>query len=127
MKNSLGERLRELRASLSQAEFARKIGVKQTTYSSWERGIKEPSYETLGCVSRQFGVSTDWLLGLTADRAGHSADVIAPEIASRIDGLEREVDRLRAVNAALMEAFANVGRGATIASAPATARRRSAS
>lgn len=59
------ERLKELRGSLSQSEFANKIGTKQTTYSSWERGIKEPGISSIISISNTFGVSTDWLLGLS--------------------------------------------------------------
>lgn len=64
MKNLLPERLRELRGSLSQSEFASKIGVKQTSYSSWERGVKDPASQTLVLIASTFGVSADWLLGL---------------------------------------------------------------
>lgn len=67
MKKTFSSRLRTLRGEASQAEFAAKIGTKQTTYSSWERGIKEPSLEVTAEISRLFGVSVDWLLGLTDD------------------------------------------------------------
>ena len=69
MKNFLPERLRELRGSLSQCEFASKIGVKQTSYSSWERGVKDPAAQTLALISSTFGVSADWLLGLSVGNA----------------------------------------------------------
>lgn len=62
------ERLKGLRGSLSQSEFANKIGTKQTTYSSWERGIKEPGISSIISISNTFGVSTDWLLGLSDAR-----------------------------------------------------------
>lgn len=43
MKKVLSSRLRDLRGALSQTEFARKIGVKQTSYSGWESGAKVPA------------------------------------------------------------------------------------
>ena len=65
MKNVLPDRLRTLRGAGSQSEFALKIGVKQTSYSSWERGIKDPAAQTIAQIASTFGVSADWLLGLT--------------------------------------------------------------
>ena len=67
------ERLKELRGSLSQSEFANKIGAKQTTYSSWERGIKEPGIFAIISISNTFGVSADWLLGLSDSRDSREA------------------------------------------------------
>lgn len=64
MKIFLSERLRELRGAMSQSDFASKLGVKQTSYSSWERGIKEPVASTIGQIASTMGVSADWLLGL---------------------------------------------------------------
>lgn len=65
MKNILPDRLRDLRGAMSQSDFAHKIGVKQTSYSSWERGAKDPAAQTLARIASTFGVSTDWLLGLS--------------------------------------------------------------
>lgn len=76
MKNVLADRLRELRGSMSQSDFAAKIGVKQTSYSSWERGVKDPLAQTLVQISNTLGVSADWLLGLSDERG--AAQVVAP-------------------------------------------------
>lgn len=69
MKNTLANRLRELRGVQSQTEFAAKIGVNQTSYSSWERGSKDPAAQTLAKIASTFGVTTDWLLGLSDIRS----------------------------------------------------------
>ena len=65
MSDILSARLRELRGSMSQQDFANKIGVKQTSYSSWERGVKDPAASTIATIASTFGVSSDWLLGLS--------------------------------------------------------------
>ena len=65
MKNILPDRLKALRGGLSQSDFAAKIGVKQTSYSSWERGVKDPAAQTIAQIASTFGVSCDWLLGLS--------------------------------------------------------------
>ena len=79
MKNVLADRLRELRGSMSQSDFAAKIGVKQTSYSSWERGVKDPLAQTLVQISNTLGVSADWLLGLSDERGlAQTAAPVAP-------------------------------------------------
>lgn len=79
MKNTLANRLRELRGVQSQTEFAAKIGVNQTSYSSWERGSKDPAAQTLAKIASTFGVTSDWLLGLSNVRS--AADALAPSSA----------------------------------------------
>ena len=61
-------RLKEVRNSLSQNEFAKTLGIPQTSYSRYESGKNEPDYELLVAICRTFGVSADWLLGLTDER-----------------------------------------------------------
>ena len=61
------ERVRQLRKrfGLTQEALAEKIGVSQWTVSSWEVEKAEASFENLNKLSQFFGVSVDWLLGLT--------------------------------------------------------------
>ena len=80
MSADLPSRLRELRGSTSQTDFANKIGVKQTSYSSWERGVKDPAAQTVAAIASTFGVSADWLLGLTDCREGPPAHALAPNL-----------------------------------------------
>ena len=65
MKKILSVTLRQLRGEESQAAFAEKIGVKQVTYSTWERGSSEPSASAVAAIALACGVSTDWLLGIS--------------------------------------------------------------
>lgn len=39
------ERLKDLRrqAGLTQVDVAKKLGISQPTYASWERGVKKPT------------------------------------------------------------------------------------
>ena len=58
-------RLKELRATQSQAAFASAIGVNRVQYAKYESGQNTPSIEFLANVCRAMpGVSADWLLGL---------------------------------------------------------------
>ena len=59
---SLGARLKIIRGSLNQAEFARRVGSSQSGISAYEKGQRKPDYETLMRVSNGFGVRLEWLL-----------------------------------------------------------------
>jgi len=59
----VGRRIRELRGFyITQAEFARRIGVSQGHLSHIERGETEMGAEILLKISREFGKSIEWLL-----------------------------------------------------------------
>lgn len=68
--NVLGERLRQLRAELTQPdvveELARKgIEIKQAHVSNMENGTRLPSFPVLKALAEIYETSTDYLLGLT--------------------------------------------------------------
>ena len=62
----LSRRIQELRASLgwSQVELAKRLQISKQTVSNWENDNIQPSVDMLMRLSRLFGVSTDYLLGL---------------------------------------------------------------
>lgn len=62
----LNQRIRELRCSRgwSQVELAKKLGLTKQTVSNWENDNIQPSIEMLMRLSKVYGVSTDYLLGL---------------------------------------------------------------
>ena len=59
------ERLKELRLEkdLSQKEVADLVHVNRVTYTNWERGKREPSFENLVNLADLLEVSLDWLFG----------------------------------------------------------------
>ena len=63
-------RLRELMdtTETSQAQIAGKIGKRRQVISQYLHGESEPTFDTLCKIARYFGVSADWLLGLSGDR-----------------------------------------------------------
>ena len=51
------------KSGLSQAELAHKIGVKNSTVSSWERGANAPDIETLFSICKLFNVTVADMFG----------------------------------------------------------------
>ena len=61
------KRLRDMREDhdLKQAELAEMLGIKQTVYSRYERGLRTIPIDLLIRLSKFYQVSCDYLLGLT--------------------------------------------------------------
>lgn len=60
----LGARIASLRQAfgLSQAQLAKKLHISTSAVGMYEQGRREPSVDTLVALSREFGVSLDYLL-----------------------------------------------------------------
>ena len=66
----VGSKLKELRVILdkNQKEFAAILGVRQSTLSSYENDVSIPSIDVLYDIATKFGVSLDWMFGLSDSR-----------------------------------------------------------
>jgi len=66
---TIGTRIKSKREEMgiSQKDLADMIGVTPAAVSQFEKGVKKPSSSVLATISRQLGVSTDYLFG-AADR-----------------------------------------------------------
>ena len=66
----MGEKLKALRLekNLTQKQVADRIGLAISAISSYESGIRYPSYDALIKLARIFHVSTDYLIGMTDTR-----------------------------------------------------------
>lgn len=60
--NALGQRIRELRGTITQEEFARWLGISQAQLSKYELGQSMLSLDVLAKLARKTGRSTDWIL-----------------------------------------------------------------
>ncbi|MBQ9152107.1 MAG: helix-turn-helix transcriptional regulator [Clostridia bacterium] len=60
-------RLKDIREDrdLTQREVAEHLHIRQNTYSQYENGQRGLPLDTLIKLARYFGVSTDYILGLT--------------------------------------------------------------
>ena len=72
----VGDRLRYLRTrmDINQAEAAQRLGMPTATYSSYENGVS-PNLETLVTLSTFYGVSSDYLLGLSNETKTASGEL----------------------------------------------------
>lgn len=61
-KTTIGERLKEARGSISQAEITRKYGLGKNTLSNYETGVTAPKMDFLISFIKDFGLDANWLL-----------------------------------------------------------------
>ena len=61
------EHIRELRLQrgMTQVELANRLGVSKSVVSSYENGVHLPPYDILIRLSSLFGVSCDYMLGVS--------------------------------------------------------------
>lgn len=64
-----GERLRALRAekNIGQNALAKELDISNASVSYWETGKQMPTAEAIYKIAQYFGVSADYLLGITDD------------------------------------------------------------
>ena len=69
MENNFSEILKEFLTenNLTQVEFAKKIGVKQSQVSEWLKGKAKPGYDILKSMAIAFNVSADYFLGIKSE------------------------------------------------------------
>lgn len=67
----LYENLKALRKSLqmTQADFAKSIGIPTNTYSNYEKRVRQPDSDFWIAVAEKYGVSIDYLMGFTDNPA----------------------------------------------------------
>ena len=71
----IGTRMKTLRmdSGLSQAALGNKLGVTQQTIGKWENENAEPGCAAISALCRLFGVTSDYLLGLSDNRQPKNA------------------------------------------------------
>lgn len=71
---SLANKIVNLReeGNITQSELARRLGLDKSSMSKIESGSRKVSTDELKRISEIFEISTDYLLGNTTDRNGHT-------------------------------------------------------
>lgn len=72
----VGERIRLLRKvkDLKQEDVAQWVDVSGSAVGSWERAQREPSIDMVAKLAMKFGVTADYLIGLTDEPTGASKE-----------------------------------------------------
>ena len=94
---TLGQNIQALRhtAGLSQEGLGEKLGVSRQAISKWEADGAVPEVDKLIALSRLFGVSVGWLLGVEEPPQGGGADAEpAPETGELTEQQLRMVEEL---------------------------------
>ena len=90
------EHIRELRIKrgLTQVELASILGVSKSVISSYENGVHLPPYDILIRLSKLFGVSCDYLIGVS------ESDYISTDglTEAQIQAIKNIVEELRKIN-----------------------------
>lgn len=91
-----GENLKKLRKGrgMTQSQLGGKIGLSKAVISKYETGLGYPSFDVLIRIAQYFGVSTDYLLGVSGNK---SLDITGLT-ESQADLLHRLVSELRSAN-----------------------------
>ena len=78
MEQSLGKRISQCRKSkgLTQDKLAEQLGVTAQAVSKWENDQSCPDITMLPKLAEIFGITTDELLGRSADSKVHQAEVV---------------------------------------------------
>ena len=67
-ENIIGKRMKELRGNMSQRQAASCVGMWAQNWNVYESGQSIPGAEVIIKICQYFGVSSDWLLGLSDAR-----------------------------------------------------------
>ncbi len=104
--STFGDRLAGAReaAGISQAQLAKRLGVKLTTMQSWEEDLSEPRANRLTMMAGIIGVSFSWLLN------GEGEGVEAPDMGQDLpDGVDELLLELRAIKARIYRETERMG------------------
>jgi len=89
------EHIRELRIQrgMTQVDLAKRLGVSKSVISSYENGVHLPPYDILIRLSALFGVSCDYLLGVS-DTPYISVDGLTQKQIEALQGIAEELRQL---------------------------------
>lgn len=95
----MSKKLRELRVEmeLTQGQVAKRIGITSSVISAYENGIRQPSFDSLIKLAYLYGVSSDYLLGISDRKAVEPRNLVSLEglSPSKISIVKQLISELR--------------------------------
>lgn len=98
------DRLKNLRENkgYSMRQMAEMLGMKYTTYVNYEKNNREPDSETLIILSKYFGVTVDYLLGLSEIKNAPKLEKeMSPELSEVVDAYSKHPEMHHAIRTLL--------------------------
>lgn len=89
--NDLAERLISLRTGLSRREFAKNLGITESTLRNYEKGVSSPDAQFLTEICKKMKLSPEWLL--LGTNSVRSADTSSQKIEVPVGALPSECPR----------------------------------
>ena len=80
--------------NLTQAQVAESIGILQQTYYKYEAGKNVPSADVVVKLANAYGVSTDYLLGLSDEPASSTSTNADNELVNAVVSLHRALQNV---------------------------------
>lgn len=89
--NMIAEKIKSLREArkITQSELARQLGITRNGVNSWEQGLSTPSPASIVELAKFFGVSTDYLLGVSSSQAVDATGLSQRDVALLAELSER--------------------------------------
>ena len=80
--SNFGENLKTLRKSrgMTQKELGQKVNLSKAVVSKYENGMGYPSFDVLIHIAQFFGVTTDYLLGVSKGKTADLSDLTDGQI-----------------------------------------------
>ncbi len=77
---NFAKRLKTLRikSELNQTQLAQRLNLKSSAISKYEKGLTQPGIETLITLAQIFGVSLDYLVGISDIENPYSIEQLTP-------------------------------------------------
>ena len=91
-QTSIGDRVRYIRGSLEQPEFAKEIGVTRNTISGYENNNIIPSGKVLLQLYEKFNANINWLL--SGEGEPHISPHQTTELENKIEKMESRIKAL---------------------------------
>lgn len=91
------ERLTQIRENLgiNKAEAARKLNMSAMGYGRYEKGEREPSFQTVSFIADTFGTTTDYLYGISDTASTETITISSinnPELFHLVCALKKDPD-----------------------------------
>ena len=106
---TINERMREVRKheKLNQTEFANRVGISMSSISQMERGVINPTNQTIEFVCREFNVNRSWLETGEGEMKKPPLNEVAAILADVLD--KGESDPLYSIILAILETYQKLG------------------